>query len=1385
MSGNCYIIIKIPSLNSLDEKKYIEITLDGITREQADNLTLDDICDRIMKSTYKDNIIEALNNTDNSDYIVLGNSYDFSRGNKNIQDINDIIKKNQAFSEENKDLIELYNETINKLQDVKINYLLVNENSEIRTDIYTRNPSIYGATLNIIRSGKEEYTVVVKSPNTEEITPEQYKKLLTSIVHELLHVRYEYEINNNNNLIGPLQKLYKQYQQDFLNAQSDSNKQNNVKNVEEMVSYVLTDPSNYDAKNGDYRTRIINILNNNNISITAVNSPESSPENQGIDSLPDEWSIDDAPPFIGEFSLLYDKNTYTTEYTKEGYAKVSKQIFDDFKTLYKQDESVLSNDSKSSINYSELIPINNELQLFNLEPGDLLLIPFIQKNKEEGFKVGNFNWDYKKYKRYVPVQSIWTNDKGEVMVTVVQEFGKDNVGHYSIPYSMLVTVAAEQGRKPSYRKAYGRLVQETSKDTAKEVYSAYEESFKDDNGYYQINQKDNTKEVTGVFKVHTSFDKADLVKQELKPNDLVKVHIDNRGNKYTDILPVIRVYGTIVEVAAKDTNGGIQILKVPFSSVITSYFSRTNHSNITKLYDEVMDDYKAYRKEIYDTTKYSSKWFNYRMFNDTDSKYKDIFSKYDLQSNPDTLSALEERRKAISTLKFGDSVTIDWGKDSNGRIVSDKYLVLSVDGDNVYFMLKTPKDKNTPEGITVMSANITQMEGAVDNSSTDAKRVPAIAAVHYNLVNDVDIIDDFYTVRDIITKFWNKWRNKSKYSSSSINDFINDSDNEDLIVKNAEGDTVLSLSDIYDMIEIDDSNRVEELSQINRGSIVYYEEDGYTYANVVTNVNLATGVIEVAGKTTYNNKEKNYRKIISIDSIKSVGFRRHDNKELQIYVPLSRQNYQNKRLHRLYNLNHSIRIYTDKDIATKRASSSNNVLRINNPESNPKEEILYIVPAKYASEHEAKNYTKKTSGKSDFKTFSQGRFVLANDNIIKAINEGNYIDATETFKEVNGVKELHTLVYKNSGNAVADDTGYNRVFLKSNNAELTPDQIYDFVKVGDVIKIKYKSYHGNDGYTKFLQVVSKSDKRLKLAGTLTTLQGDNYTSTWNISKEDLINGTKLSIYNLYIPSNKNRLDTVKKMLQDKAYIPSQVKLSDIKVSDAYNEKHLLQNVLQNVRTITEGKNIHIYTNAEIDEQFKGDEYAYLRKTFKNSGAFIYNGNIYINEDKAKVTSPIHELMHLFMGVLRTTNPESYQKLLDIVVSNNNTDIKTYLYNRTLNDAKEEVFVEHMAQRLSGIFKLSNLEFRNMLNDTTADQDLLNTIFQTIGVPITSNKAPDMLKAKLENKNIYDIANMFKSTLFEAFKTFDNTHMQVASLNRHISNLKSKLKTTGNLIENCN
>jgi hypothetical protein len=84
-----------------------------------------------------------------------------------------------------------------------------------------------------------------------------------------------------------------------------------------------------------------------------------------------------------------------------------------------------------------------------------------------------------------------------------------------------------------------------------------------------------------------------------------------------------------------------------------------------------------------------------------------------------------------------------------------------------------------------------------------------------------------------------------------------------------------------------------------------------------------------------------------------------------------------------------------------------------------------------------------------------------------------------------------------------------------------------------------------------------------------------------------------------------------------------------------------------------------------------------------SKAFVHNGKIYINTDLATIDSPIHELLHIFLGSMRYTDPTFYFNLVTQARSFPSFEHRASFYkNRTELDLCEEIFVEEFAKLLT-------------------------------------------------------------------------------------------------------
>lgn len=180
---------------------------------------------------------------------------------------------------------------------------------------------------------------------------------------------------------------------------------------------------------------------------------------------------------------------------------------------------------------------------------------------------------------------------------------------------------------------------------------------------------------------------------------------------------------------------------------------------------------------------------------------------------------------------------------------------------------------------------------------------------------------------------------------------------------------------------------------------------------------------------------------------------------------------------------------------------------------------------------------------------------------------------------------------------------------------------------------------------------------------------------------------------------------------------------------------------------------------------------------KNVNAFVYNGNIYINTDHARIDSPLHEMMHIFLGSMRYSNPELYSQLIEYATQFSNYEQLVQDYpNRTRNDINEEIFIHEFANFAVG----NESEFDNIDEATLYEMTYnINRVLDSVLMGKDSVKMisdGDKMKMSLE-----ELAEAVNST---AFQNKFKGSLTDAQVHRIMANTKSDLMKQGLLEEQC-
>ena len=135
-------------------------------------------------------------------------------------------------------------------------------------------------------------------------------------------------------------------------------------------------------------------------------------------------------------------------------------------------------------------------------------------------------------------------------------------------------------------------------------------------------------------------------------------------------------------------------------------------------------------------------------------------------------------------------------------------------------------------------------------------------------------------------------------------------------------------------------------------------------------------------------------------------------------------------------------------------------------------------------------------------------------------------------------------------------------------------------------------------------------------------------------------------------------------------------------------------------------NIHIVTNAETSE---------------TASAYIEDGELYINVDKADITDIIHEIGHCIFAIWKKEDPELYYATLETAKNNPSfQEIAAAYSDKHGSDLYEEVFLKQLQSELRGYFYSKDQPLIHSL----AGNDLLTIVSRLLVTYVNAPKTTD-------------------------------------------------------------
>lgn len=231
-------------------------------------------------------------------------------------------------------------------------------------------------------------------------------------------------------------------------------------------------------------------------------------------------------------------------------------------------------------------------------------------------------------------------------------------------------------------------------------------------------------------------------------------------------------------------------------------------------------------------------------------------------------------------------------------------------------------------------------------------------------------------------------------------------------------------------------------------------------------------------------------------------------------------------------------------------------------------------------------------------------------------------------------------------------------------------------------------------------------------------------------------------------------------------------VQDVDIDDDINTSVVFSGIFDNLRNLY-GIDLISITDKEIS----------LNEDLKNipevlsAKAFVHNGKIYINTDRADIDAPIHEMTHMLLGSIRFKNPDLY---FDLIENAQNFEIFSEMVrqnpNKTMSDILEETFVEEISRYLAGLpSAISELD-NKILHKLHYN---INRLLDSVLMGQYSVKSID--DASMYNMSLKDLAKMVNSSVLN---TTSVSSLDDGALHRMLSNEKSDLIRQGYLEEYC-
>ena len=188
----------------------------------------------------------------------------------------------------------------------------------------------------------------------------------------------------------------------------------------------------------------------------------------------------------------------------------------------------------------------------------------------------------------------------------------------------------------------------------------------------------------------------------------------------------------------------------------------------------------------------------------------------------------------------------------------------------------------------------------------------------------------------------------------------------------------------------------------------------------------------------------------------------------------------------------------------------------------------------------------------------------------------------------------------------------------------------------------------------------------------------------------------------------------------------------------------------------------------IDIQFVTSEESNLK-------AYTSNGEYFINTDKATISDPLHEFLHIVLASMKFSNPQEYRRTVESVSNHPLFNEVSANYQEANLDILEETFIRLFSQTVSHEIVQSGIFTEDSFNES-----IKVGIANMLGL---SSSLESEYSYELLDTELKDILTKFGSSLIENSSSLYNTENSISMI--AASSTVRKLLKSGELKEECN